>query len=516
MTVTTSLPSQSVPRISKKRGFPGGEESPAKRAKLSPSLGRTVSMQLPGTPKTPVLRQTRSCFDAFTEIVEKSRLTLFRKGCPILTIHHENRLSLSSSGSGSTSTTELIPFEGSSEEVKPSVFQIAALEHRAVDAMQEVLDSACIKMHKEALSKKEMDNTFRLMPPWGETRSRELTKRIAQAKWRLAAAHTNKRSKQRKENLKRLQTRGDDRNKFKLSKDVKGVLVDVTLCAIQGRRSGMEDAHVIEDIDLTIAGKLVKGQVIALFDGHGGPDASNLCAQHLVVTLKTAVEKHAEEGISKHRMSTALYEVCAKIDEMLLDVYLEKKKQKIRYTPGTTFACALILDGKIWTVNLGDSRLLLIKKDGTPVPLTFDQKPEDYKKLIKKRGGQIFQDGHGIWRLNGSYAVQRTAGALSVAGFLGDHYLRETSGIQGGRPVVDPTITCLDIDEGDRIIVACDGLWDVVSLNKIAELSQTSDRRKLAEGSAYGAYEAGSTDNISVIVADYKGLQEIDTLQNTP
>lgn len=509
--MTSMPPLKNTLQRPKKRKFSGGEESLAKKTRLSPGLRRIVSKIGPGTPKTSVLRRTQSCF----VVIETRKLFILREGQPTLTLDYEARPlpSLSLSSSGSTTVTEEISSGSSSGEVGLSVFQIAAKEETAAKKIRDVLNEALTVMHAEASKKKRSDKSFRLVPPWGKDEARNISKQITRATRRLVTAQSKEKQEVHKSHIEWLNNKCIDLKKFKISRDIKGLLVDATLCAIQGRRPRMEDAHVIEEIDLTIAGKTMKSEVIALFDGHGGKEASELCAKHLVATLKTAVEKHAQIRITKRGMRAALNEVCAKLDQILFEAYLENNEKGIRDTQGTTFACALILDGVVWTVNLGDSRVLLVKQNGTPVPLTFDQKPENYAKQIKSRGGQVF-DLKGTWRLNGSCAVQRNRGALAVAGFLGDHYLRETSGIQGVRPGVDPTVSCADIDEGDRIVVADDGLWDIVSLKKIAALSEKCSRRKLAVGSTYGAYEVGSTDNISVIVADYKGKQRTNKLQN--
>ena len=75
----------------------------------------------------------------------------------------------------------------------------------------------------------------------------------------------------------------------------------------------------------------------------------------------------------------------------------------------------------------------------------------------------------------------------------------------------EPEILERTITKDDAfIIIATDGLWDVLSNQTVAQISCTVAKRsergvqEVAEALAQDAYAKGSTDNISVIVLDLR------------
>ena len=75
--------------------------------------------------------------------------------------------------------------------------------------------------------------------------------------------------------------------------------------------------------------------------------------------------------------------------------------------------------------------------------------------------------------------------------------------------IADPEITRTIIDdELQYVVLASDGLWDVVSTKRVAkyltETSRYSSPSEQAEALTTMAYQRGSMDNISVIVLKFK------------
>merc|ERR1719281_2205288 len=128
----------------------------------------------------------------------------------------------------------------------------------------------------------------------------------------------------------------------------------------------------------------------------------------------------------------------------------------------TACVCLLQQEGPvrvIYTAHLGDSRAVMAR-GGSATRLTSmtDHKATDplEAKRVIEAGGKIIND-----RVNGMLAMTRA---------LGDHLLK--------MPILPndvvsnvPDITSTDLSEQDSfIILACDGLWDVMNDQQAVEL----------------------------------------------
>jgi len=89
-------------------------------------------------------------------------------------------------------------------------------------------------------------------------------------------------------------------------------------------------------------------------------------------------------------------------------------------------------------------------------------------------------------RVNGILAVARALGDLTMKDFVsGEPYTK----------IIDVT------DEDTHLILACDGIWDVIEDDKSVEIvTQAENATKAATELLKAALRAGSTDNISVMV----------------
>jgi serine/threonine protein phosphatase PrpC len=253
---------------------------------------------------------------------------------------------------------------------------------------------------------------------------------------------------------------------------------EVGVCHCIGRRPTMEDAHLATSFSLNIRGKTYPVQLFGIFDGHGGSRAAEFVRTHLKLELQRTLREFATEGLSDPAIWNALKITCAKLHA------------KFRGSEGTTAAIAMILDGKLWTANVGDSRAIL----DNGVQLTEDAKPNDpyYKKGIEKLGGYVtsmFGWPHSVPRINGNLAVARAIGDHGITGVI------ERPKIIG-RPLSE-------FPKGSHLILACDGIFDVASTRQVAaavRARRTESAQDLAMNIVYSAYEAMSRDNLSALV----------------
>lgn len=125
---------------------------------------------------------------------------------------------------------------------------------------------------------------------------------------------------------------------------------------------------------------------------------------------------------------------------------------------GTTAACLLIdlQQKRVVAVNSGDARILVQTKTGTFA--TNDHKPSfdsEKQRLKEKFNTNVFDFG-GIMRVNGTLAVSRAIGDLDY----------KIYGVLALPEVYDEIAQ----DDVEFIVLACDGLWDVVSNQEVVDV----------------------------------------------
>ncbi len=248
------------------------------------------------------------------------------------------------------------------------------------------------------------------------------------------------------------------------------------LYAICGKRPSMEDSDAI------VTNFRTKGPLYAaIFDGHGGKKVAHLASCLLHSYL-------AKELASKKKIEQAFKDAFSKTDEKL--------KKTIKDQSGSTVIVALIDGTKLHIANLGDSRAVISEND-TAVRITKDHKTSDEKELarIKKAGGFVF---------NG-----RFGGSLAVSRALGDFHLKNEK-LTNNEPLSNiPDVFSRTITENsDFLILACDGLWDVIKDQDAVDFVKTQFIQKktvqqITKALVEKAYVEGSSDNISVMIITF-------------
>ena len=191
------------------------------------------------------------------------------------------------------------------------------------------------------------------------------------------------------------------------------------------------------------------------------------------------MEKQCQNGLNDEGIFYALKECFKRLDE------------DFQGTAGATATVALILDGKVWVANVGDSRTILVKNDGTSRQASEDAKPDipRYKRKIEKLGGFV---SDGLPRVNSRIAVARAIGDKDVIGSTGVCVMSPS-----------PKITCFPLDF-DYAILACDGLYDVATTNEVGAAvvgTKNESAEMQAKRLVHAAIElCGSSDNVSVMV----------------
>ena len=144
---------------------------------------------------------------------------------------------------------------------------------------------------------------------------------------------------------------------------------------------------------------------------------------------------------------------------------------------------------KLTVANCGDSRAILVKKDGEFKPLSIDHKPDrpDERERITKAGGEIvWWKG---WRVDGQIAMSRALGDISYKECL----------------IPDPECFGHRVKVEDFcVILATDGLWDVVDnqevASMVAEHQHTQTLQGIADVLLEEAVKRQTMDNCTLIV----------------
>ena len=246
------------------------------------------------------------------------------------------------------------------------------------------------------------------------------------------------------------------------------------LWSFKGRRRTMEDTHVVADpLDAGVG-------VFAVFDGHGGKGAAAYCQEHLAAALRAARGAGALDGAALARAFAAL------------DAGI--KASGVEFAGATAAVCVWDAAARALTVaNVGDTHALYVPagSDGALAParaqvLTTEHHATGAELARVTAAGGFVTDG----RVNGVICVTRS---------LGDHNMKPLL-------VCEPAVAAVaPVPAGSVLLVACDGVWDVLSAADVAALlaappSPAETAAECAKRILKAAYDKGSADNLSVLL----------------
>ncbi|KAF7289545.1 PAN2-PAN3 deadenylation complex subunit PAN3 [Mycena kentingensis (nom. inval.)] len=140
----------------------------------------------------------------------------------------------------------------------------------------------------------------------------------------------------------------------------------------------------------------------------------------------------------------------------------------------------------LYCANAGDARGVLCR-GGMAVRLTYDHKASDEQeaKRIRDAGGCVTSG-----RVNGVLAVTRSLGDYSVKDFV------------IGAPYTTETELC---DDDEFLILACDGLWDVMTDQTAVDLIHAiPDAQDASHVLLKGALNAHTSDNVTILVIRFR------------
>ncbi|KAK8899554.1 hypothetical protein M9Y10_001870 [Tritrichomonas musculus] len=247
-----------------------------------------------------------------------------------------------------------------------------------------------------------------------------------------------------------------------------------------GVRSSMEDA-------CSIIGEFTGAntQYYGVFDGHGGNEVSTYCANNLHRKINRIL-KEKEITVEK-----AITEAIEEINQEALSKFPDA---------GTTAGIVIIINNIVYCANVGDTRILLIEKADnsqspgqrgrrgwkpTPPKVTrcsYDHKASDpqEKEKVLERGGHVIQG-----RVNGCLMLSRAIGDAAVGPGLS----------------CEPYITRMKRKDGMKVVIACDGVFDVLDDETVGSVAdRIQNPQEAARTIKDMALERGTTDNVTCVV----------------
>lgn len=238
-----------------------------------------------------------------------------------------------------------------------------------------------------------------------------------------------------------------------------------------------EDEHICDDTR----------RYYGVFDGHGGNRTA-------ILAKKKFFNLHENNMKTCINMSEAW-----KQTYNAMDTICEEKEE---FISGSTVAAAVLRTQDsvttIYASNAGDARIVLgsvhMDKEGHEVlgakRLTFDHKPTDQteQERIVQAGGYV--------------AYDRTQGVISISRSIGDLEYKQYI-------ISDPFTSETIVTSDDKyLILACDGVWDVISdLQAVTSVHESTKkdpitRASLASDLVQLSLMMGSTDNITAVVVN--------------
>lgn len=222
-------------------------------------------------------------------------------------------------------------------------------------------------------------------------------------------------------------------------------------------RASMEDKAIVSRLGDKI-------WLYAVMDGHGGVNA----AEYLSKNVSDEILKQLRNNSKKEKDGYLL--IPSHVKNIIFQSFLELDYSwfsENRGDPsGTTFTGVLITSNSLYSINLGDSRTVMESENY--IYSTIDQKPSDEceKDRIYKAGSFISKG--------------RVGGILALSRAIGDNEFKVTSrsneyaGINA--PVSPIPVVKSHIIVGDeKIIIACDGIFDVMDNYEALQIGTNSN-----------------------------------------
>ena len=231
----------------------------------------------------------------------------------------------------------------------------------------------------------------------------------------------------------------------------------------------MEDAKII-NLSLT-----AESMLFGVFDGHGGKEVAIFVENHFCQELVK------NPNFLANRIEASLRETFLHMDRMIVTKEGQKELTRIQKDlpensninliadifAGCTAVVGLIKGRTLYVANAGDSRCVLAE-EGKAIEMSHDHKPDLPVEIarITKAGG-VVEDG-------------RVMGNINLSRSIGDMEYKKNPSLSPEEQMItaNPDILTHQISQkSDYLILACDGIWDILTCQECADMVYSCARQ---------------------------------------
>jgi len=266
-----------------------------------------------------------------------------------------------------------------------------------------------------------------------------------------------------------------------------------------GRIERPHSVSVYPEDTLSRSNSRLPGPTMGLFgvyDGHGGEKAANYLKDNLHINILNQ-KQHLQEGNIREAILAGF---------LITDKQFRTTARAEGWNDGSTALVIILTNNKLVVGHVGDTRAVLCRGKRA-LEMTSDHKPDRPDELdrIESEGGEVTSDSATGW-------VPRVNGHLAVSRAFGDIRLKEPVSYV----IADPELNEIILVPDDQfIIVASDGLWDVITNQEAVDtVRKCSDKSQAALMLVNRAMKLGSNDNITVLVVWLSWTIEYANLSN--
>jgi serine/threonine protein phosphatase PrpC len=223
--------------------------------------------------------------------------------------------------------------------------------------------------------------------------------------------------------------------------------------------------------------------IFAIADGIGGTNAGEVASKIAVHTLATKCIDHilspelAGKALSQEDIKSQLIDAVSSAN---LDILAAR--EECGTDMGCTFTMVFVRDNQAVFVNVGDSRIYLIRRG------ELTQITEDHSIVAKLLSQNQIQPEE-VYAHEQKSVIYRSLG--------------EKPDLE-----VEDSIVEVTLEPGDRMVLCCDGLWEMVPDSFMEDvLLEYFDPQAVCDRLVEMANQAGGDDNISVIVVNVQTLK---------
>lgn len=274
-----------------------------------------------------------------------------------------------------------------------------------------------------------------------------------------------------------------------------------------GRRPYQHDRHLVHHHP--------KASIYAVADGHGDDKTGHVVSAYAVKHLPTVFDSHGALELPSERTSAGIASAVNAIDKAAIEVSSSQ-----RHYAGSTLCAVLRHKDTLTTVNVGDSRTILV---------TCSSHKSVSKQLSRDHDCLDIRERERIVKAGGVIVGNLLNGHISMSRALGDNELKKDRNttefsFHGNRPyaadlfINDPDVTHHQIDSNDAfIVVATDGVWKRLSNDTVTKVicKQILSGKSLEDAAKAVtdlARVKGTTDNTTIIIALLSDLDSVRSM----